>query len=100
MITEYQKLDCIKFAKNLAVKMQSYEAAAMLRDSEKILLNSLGQTDTYKTFYTDIKLESFNTEQLHFINDLIQKSFKNDAADIVTEIIELRRSRALKDILE
>jgi hypothetical protein len=99
MITEYQKLDCIKFAKNLAVKMQSYEAAASLRDSEKILLNSLRQPDTYKTFYPDIKLESFNIEQLHFLNDLIKKSFKNDV-DIVTEIIELRRSRVLKDILE
>lgn len=100
MITEYQKLDCIKFAKNLAVKMQSYEAAASLRDSEKILLSRLGRIDDYRTYYPDIKLENFNIDQLHFLNEVIKKSFKQDNVNIVTEIIELRRSRALKDILD
>jgi hypothetical protein len=107
MITEHQKLECVKFAKNLAVKMQSYEAAAMLRDFEKSSLGKLhpdkklsSKSGTFEPLYEDLKLESFNIEQLHFLNELIKKSFKNDAVDIITEIIELRRGRALKDILE
>lgn len=100
MITEYQKLDCIKFAKNLSVKMQIYEAAASLRDDEKVLLSKLGRSDDYQSFYPNIKLEDFNIEQLHFLNEIIKKSFKNDSINIITEIIELRRGRALKDILE
>ena len=100
MITNEEKLECVKWAKSLSVKHQKYESAASLRDEEKHIAK-LMQLENYEVSYPpDLKLDHFNQNQLRYVQQLLEKHFGLDESQLINEIIQLRRSNNINTLLD
>lgn len=119
MITNEEKLECVKWAKSLSVKHRKYESAASLRDEEKHIAK-LMQLENYDVSYPpDLKLEPlpkgnalptptgilalvahFNQNQLRYVQQLLERHFGLEELQLITEIIQLRRSNNINTLLD
>lgn len=100
MISDSEKLECVKWAKSLSIKHQKFEAAASLRDTEKQIAEQLHLVDYKVSYGRDLVIDNFNLDQLKYAQSLLEKYFSQEESQLISEIIQLRRNNNISNLLD